>query len=205
MGNHAALWEVCRAFRRLNKNTMCATGLKKTRRGENKPPEKTKIKPPSALPASLLLLGTYLPKRASPSNHIYQSLNTFVCTRLEIIPAIMKSIKQNCDSLRTDKPFLGSQMEKPTLYTASKMANTQKEMKLYSILHRISSIWDCFGCCYHTQLPWYLRRFIKMITKDAQEMSSHVDRLFHLSLTNIPLRGQNATTYNIIFYLWQKG
>lgn len=30
--------------------------------------------------------------------------------------------------------------EKSTLYIASKIGNTQKEMKLYSVLHRISSI-----------------------------------------------------------------
>lgn len=164
---------------------------KKIKRKQEK--KKKKIKQTSPLLPRLLLLGTYLHTRASPSNHIYKSSSTFVCKRLEIIPAIMKSRKQNCDSLRTDKPFLGLQVEKSTLYTAPKMANTQTEVKLYYILHRVSSIWACFGCCYHTQLPWYLSRFIKMITKDAQEMSSRVDRgLFHSPLTNMPLWGQNT-------------
>lgn len=39
-GDSAALWEVCRAFKGLKKNSMCATGLKKTRK-------KKQIKPTS--------------------------------------------------------------------------------------------------------------------------------------------------------------
>lgn len=172
---------------------MCNWAKENKKKIKRKQEKKIKIKQTSPLLPRLLLLGTYLHTRASPSNHIYKSSSTFVCKRLEIIPAIMKSRKQNCDSLRTDKPFLGLQVEKSTLYTAPKMANTQTEVKLYYILHRVSSIWACFGCCYHTQLPWYLSRFIKMITKDAQEMSSRVDRgLFHSPLTNMPLWGQNT-------------
>lgn len=97
-GKHAALWEVCRAFRRQEQH-VCNWAK------ENKKKIKSKQDPLST--QSFFLLLTYLSKSASPSNHIYKSSNTFVCKRLEIIPAIMKATKQNSDSLRTDKPFLG--------------------------------------------------------------------------------------------------
>lgn len=67
---------------------------------------------------------------------------------------------------------------------------SKKKKKLYSILHRISSIWACFGSCYHTELPWYLGRFIKMVTKDGRNVKPC--RVSHLPLRNTPLCGQNA-------------
>lgn len=56
-GEPAALWGVCRAFKGLKKNSMCATGVKKTRKKSNQ----TNI----PLCLRLLLLGMYLPKSAS--------------------------------------------------------------------------------------------------------------------------------------------
>lgn len=70
---------------------------------------------------------------------------------------------------RPHKLFLGPQGKIHIVHSIKD--RKYKEMKLYSVLHRISSIWTCFGCCYHTQLPWYLNRFIKIIINDTQEMS----------------------------------
>lgn len=36
-GEHAALWEVCRAFKGLKKNSMCATGYRKQEEKQIKP------------------------------------------------------------------------------------------------------------------------------------------------------------------------
>lgn len=79
-GERAALLEVCRVFKGLKKNSMCATGLRKTR----KKPNQTNI----PLCPRLLLLGIYLPKSASKVEIV---LSTRDC-RL-IIPVIVKSTK----------------------------------------------------------------------------------------------------------------
>lgn len=67
-GKHAALWEVCRAFRRQEQH-VCNWAK------ENKKKIKSKQDPLST--QSFFLLLTYLSKSASPSNHIYKSSNTF--------------------------------------------------------------------------------------------------------------------------------
>lgn len=76
-GEHAALWEVCRAFKGLKKNSMCATGLQKTRRKTNQ----TNI----PLCPRLLLLGIYSSKSAS-------KVEILLCARdcRLIIPVIVK-------------------------------------------------------------------------------------------------------------------
>jgi len=201
------LWEARRAFSRLNTNSRCATMLRKRKQEknkENKAGGRDQINTPSSFQpfAAWHLLSQ---KRILLKPHLQKF--TYFCTQEA------GDYSRNCEvneaKMRQASPSFLHKWKNPHC-TQHQRQQILKKKRLNSILHRISSIWACLGCCYHTQLPWYLRRFIKMATKDAQEMSSPVDRgLFHLALTNMPLWGQNAAPYNSTYttmsYLWQQG
>lgn len=88
MGNHTALWEVCRDCRGLNKNSMGATWLKRNRKQQE-------IKHPLCpQPFSAWHL---LAKKKLLLETTFTEVQIHL--RLEIIPAIMKSTKQNCKNL----------------------------------------------------------------------------------------------------------
>lgn len=175
-GEPAALWEVCRAFKGLKKNSMCATGLKKARKKSNQ----TNI----LLCPRLLLLGMYLPKSASEVEILFSARDCRLSQQSWSQPSkIVTGFKQT-------NPSLACKWKNSPCTQHRKWQILKKRKKLYSILHRISSIWACFGSCYHTELPWYLGRFIKMVTKDGRNVKPC--RVSHLPLRNTPLCGQNA-------------
>lgn len=201
-GEHTALWEVCRAFRRLNENSMCVTGLKKTRNKRKLETKKIKSNQHPLSPPAFCCLAPTCPKAHLPHTTFKTLQILLYAIGWKLFQQLWSQISKVMAALEQTNPSLVCKWKKPHCAQQQWQQIFKKLSYILSCIRFLPSetaLTVVFTPSCHGTLAGLLKWYQWDINPCRQRIVS-LATYKHASL------GSKCSSFHLlILYLWQKG